>query len=284
MTPPRLTWRSARRASRSASEPMPPEYRKRPRTTPAIRRTSSRSGPRASRRGRRSCRRTSAPRGSGGARSRSGGHLRRPSASPRSRRCRRACRRTRSTRSRNAPRTSSRKSMSVNAAVPRITRSAPARSASRTAGSDAQAAAELHRDGQVVRDRLDVLEVLRRPGRARRRGRRRAGTARPPRPTRGRPSSGESRVDRLRREVALDQAHRLAVEDVDRPGRGSRATSRADRREVAQQRQAVRRRLLRMELRAEDVPRATTERTARRSRRGRTTSASSRAGREECTW
>ena len=40
------------------------------------------------------------------------------------------------TRSRNAPSTSSRKSTSVNAAVPRITRSAPARSASRTAGSE----------------------------------------------------------------------------------------------------------------------------------------------------
>ena len=40
------------------------------------------------------------------------------------------------TRSRKAPSTSSRKSMSVNAAVPRMTRSAPARSASRTAGSD----------------------------------------------------------------------------------------------------------------------------------------------------
>ena len=54
------------------------------------------------------------------------------------------------TRSRNAPSTSSRKSMSLKAAVPRITRSAPARSASRTAGQLAQPAAVLDRDRQLV--------------------------------------------------------------------------------------------------------------------------------------
>ena len=50
------------------------------------------------------------------------------------------------TRSRKAPSTSSRKSTSVKAAVPRITRSAPARSASRTRSKRAQAAAVLDRD------------------------------------------------------------------------------------------------------------------------------------------
>ena len=52
--------------------------------------------------------------------------------------------------------------MSVNAAVPRITRSAPARRALRTAASDRSPPPYWTGHRQLVGDLLEVLEVLRR--------------------------------------------------------------------------------------------------------------------------
>src|SRR3954463_12700024 len=126
------------------------------------------------------------------------------------------------TRSRNAPSTSSRQSMSLKAAVPRITRSAPARSASRPGRPGAAArrrgahpAAVLDRHRQLVRDPLEVVEALGRTGpRAVE-----VDDVQEPRAglhPRARGLDRRVAVDGLRVEVAPDEPDRLPLGDVDR--------------------------------------------------------------------
>ena len=95
-------------------------------------------------------------------------------------------------RRRRPRRSSSRKSTSRSAAVPTITRSAPARSASRTASTVRSPPPYCTGTPVPATIRAQVLE--RRPARPpwRRRGRRRAGSARPRRPTTRAASSGSS--------------------------------------------------------------------------------------------
>ena len=119
--------------------------------------------------------------------------------------------------------TSRSSSGSVKAAVPRITRAAPARSASSTAAARAQAAAVLDRHAGLGGDPPQVLEVDRLAGlgavevdHVQRRGARLDPAAR------RRQRVGV--VDLLGLEVALDQAHGVAVEDVDRRVEPHRAT------------------------------------------------------------
>src|SRR3954447_19678663 len=125
-----------------------------------------------------------------------------------------------STRGPKAAITESRKSMSRNAAVPTITRSAPARRASRTAargraggGEGPQAAAVLHGHAGLARDPAQVLDRARAAG---------AGTVevddvKEPRAGVDPRLRGRERVvvvDRPVLEAALHEPHRLAVEDV----------------------------------------------------------------------
>ena len=180
---------------------------------------------------------------------------------------------------RSAARTSSRKSTSVNAAVPRITRAAPARSASRTAGSERRPPPTCTGTPSSPAIRSRWCEVLRRAGP-------RAVEVDDVQEARARldpRARGLERVvvvDGLGVEVALHEAHRLAVGDVDRgvEDHDAACTVAQIADEVAQQREAVGRGLLGVALRAEDVA-ALDERDERRRRtRRRRARSSSSAG------
>ena len=129
--------------------------------------------------------------------------------------------------------------------------------------------------------RSQVLEVLRACPRARRRGRPRAGSARPAPPTRARPRAGR----RCRRSPGRSRPA-AAARPCRRGCRWPAGGSRREAHEVAQQREPVGPGLLRVELHAEDVPAADDARelgAVGRPCRARPRRSRGR-GANECTW